>query len=108
VLSGLTLPLFVTSARDGTDRLFVVEQGGLIKVFGPGQTTPKTFLDISTKVLVGGERGLLSLAFHPQIEAGRRFFISYNRPSMAPSSSPNTPCRRRILMRPIPPKPSCW
>jgi len=81
VLSGLTLPLFVTSARDGTDRLFVVEQGGVIKVFGPGQTTPKTFLDISAKVVVGNERGLLGLAFHPQIEAGRRFFISYNRQS---------------------------
>ena len=79
MLTGLTSPVFVTSARDGTDRLFVVEQAGVIKVFGPGQTTPRTFLDITAKVLSGGERGLLGLAFHPQIEAGRRFVVSYTR-----------------------------
>ena len=79
VLTGLTSPVYVTSARDGTDRLFVVEQAGVIKVVGPGETTPRTFLDITAKVLLGEERGLLGLAFHPQIEAGRRFVVSYTR-----------------------------
>jgi glucose/sorbosone dehydrogenase len=79
VVSGLTQPVYVTSARDGTDRLFVVEQGGAIKVLGPGQTSPRIFLDITAKVLSGGERGLLGLAFHPQIEPGRRFYVSYTR-----------------------------
>jgi hypothetical protein len=64
--TGLSSPIFVTHAGDGTNRLFIVEQGGVIKVVRPGSSTPTTFLDIRTKVLSGGERGLLGLAFHPQ------------------------------------------
>ena len=48
VLTGLSNPLFVTSSRDGSNRLFVVEQGGRIKVLQPGATTPTVFLDISS------------------------------------------------------------
>ncbi|MGE5849288.1 MAG: PQQ-dependent sugar dehydrogenase, partial [Candidatus Methylomirabilota bacterium] len=69
--------LYVTSARDGTNRLFIVEQGGVIKVLQPGATTPTVFLDITAKVLSGGERGLLGLAFHPQYATNRRFFVNY-------------------------------
>ena len=79
VLSDLSAPVFVTSARDGTDRLFIVEQEGVIKVVGPGQTAPATFLDITAKVLAGEERGLLGLTFHPRIGPGRRFVVSYTR-----------------------------
>jgi hypothetical protein len=79
VLVGLSAPVYVTSARDGTDRLFVVEQTGRIKVVGPGETTPRTFLDLRAKVLSSGERGLLGLAFHPRIESARRFVMSYTR-----------------------------
>jgi glucose/arabinose dehydrogenase len=80
VLSGLTSPVLATNARDGSDRLFVVQQGGVIKVLQPGQTVPTVFLDITTKVLSGGERGLLGLAFHPQFLTNRRFFVKYTRP----------------------------
>src|SRR5713101_5668870 len=73
VLSGLSSPLFVTSAHDTTDRLFVVEQGGTIRVLQHGATTPTLFLDITSRVLSGGERGLLGLAFHPQFATNRRF-----------------------------------
>src|SRR5262245_13019040 len=66
VVSGLTNPLFVTNARDGSNRLFILEQAGRIKVLQPGATTPTIFLDIVSRVLSGGERGLLGLAFHPQ------------------------------------------
>src|SRR5262245_7186505 len=79
VLTGLSQPVFVTSARDGSNRLFVVEQGGVIKVLQPGSTTPTEFLNIVGKVLSGGERGLLGLAFHPGFDDNRRFFVYYTR-----------------------------
>src|SRR6059036_566009 len=67
VVSGLSSPLFVTSSRDGTNRLFIVEKPGTIKVLQPGSTTPTVFLDITSRVLSSGtEQGLLGLAFHPQ------------------------------------------
>jgi len=59
--------------------LFIVEQPGRIKVLNPDSTTPGVFLDIVSKVLSGGERGLLGLAFHPQFESNRRFFVNYTR-----------------------------
>ena len=71
VLTGLSSPLYVTNARDGSNRLFVVEQGGVIKVLQPGATSPTVFLDITAKVLSGGEQGLLGLAFHPQFASNR-------------------------------------
>jgi len=79
VLSGLSSPVFVTNARDGSNRLFIVEQSGRIKVLQPGASAPTVFLDIATKILSGGERGLLGLAFHPQFSTNRRFFVDYTR-----------------------------
>ncbi len=79
VLTGLTTPVFVTNARDGSNRLFILEQAGRIKVLQPGSTTPSIYLDISSKVISGGERGLLGLAFHPRFSTNRRFFIDYTR-----------------------------
>jgi glucose/arabinose dehydrogenase len=79
VVTGLSSPLYVTHARDGSDRLFIVEQGGRIKVLQPGSTTPAVFLDITAKVLAGGEQGLLGLTFHPAYPANRRFFVNYTR-----------------------------
>jgi hypothetical protein len=82
VLSGLSEPVYVTSARDGSNRLFVVEQGGVIKVIQPGSTTPGVFLDIHLKVATaGGEQGLLGLAFHPEFSVNRRVFVDYTRKS---------------------------
>ncbi|MBZ5536109.1 MAG: PQQ-dependent sugar dehydrogenase [Acidobacteriia bacterium] len=79
VLTGLSNPLFVTSSQDGSNRLFVVEQGGRIKVLQPGASSPSVFLDISSKEVFGGEQGLLGLAFHPQFFTNRRFFVDYTR-----------------------------
>jgi glucose/arabinose dehydrogenase len=81
VLSGLTGPLYVTSAHDGSNRLFIVEQAGRIKVLQPGATAPTIFLDITANVLSSGEQGLLGLAFHPQFSTNRRFFVDYIRRS---------------------------
>ena len=79
VVSGLTSPVFVGNSGDNLDRLFIVEQPGVIKVLQPGATTPTVFLDIQTKVLDGGERGLLGLAFHPQYASNGRLFVFYTR-----------------------------
>jgi hypothetical protein len=77
VLASLSSPLFVTSGRDGSNRLFFVEQTGRILVLQSGMEA--VFLDIRSKVLSGGEQGLLGLAFHPQYAANRRFFVNYTR-----------------------------
>src|SRR5262245_7984377 len=79
ILSGLSTPDYVTSARDGSNRLFILEQPGIIKVFQPGSRGPTVFLDIRSKVEFGGEQGLLGLAFHPEYSSNRRFFVNYTR-----------------------------
>src|SRR6185503_638380 len=79
VLVGLSSPVYVTNAHDNSDRLFIVEQAGIIKVLQHGATSPTVFLNITTRVLSGGERGMLGLAFHPQFSTNRRFFVCYTR-----------------------------
>lgn len=79
VVSGLTNPVFVGNAGDGSNRLFILEQAGIIKLLQAGDPTPTVFLDIHAKILSGGERGLLGLAFHPQYSDNGRFFVYYTR-----------------------------
>jgi glucose/arabinose dehydrogenase len=79
VLDNLASPLYLTNARDGSSRLFVVEQGGRILVVRPSVGILTVFLDITSLVLPGGERGLLGLAFHPGYATNRRFFVHYTR-----------------------------
>lgn len=78
-LSGLSSPVLITSAKDGTGRLFVLQQGGIIKVVQPGSNAPTDFMNITTRVLSGGERGLLGLAFHPNFATNSYFFVNYTR-----------------------------
>jgi len=77
----LSNPLFVTSPPDGSGRLFIVEQGGVIKRLEAGATAPAVFLDISAKVLQGAQQGLVGLAFHPQFASNGRVFVDYTRSS---------------------------
>ncbi|MFI5237061.1 MAG: PQQ-dependent sugar dehydrogenase [Ignavibacteriales bacterium] len=72
-------PLFLTNSGDGTNRIFVVEQNGIIRVFPNSSTvqTSKTFLDISDRVTSGSETGLLGLAFHPNFENNGYFYVNY-------------------------------
>jgi len=72
-------PTFVAHAGDKSNRLFIVEQGGTIQVLRPGESTTSVFLDLRSKVLAGGERGLLGLAFHPLYAVNGRFFVYYTR-----------------------------
>jgi len=72
-------PVDIQNANDGTNRIFVVEQAGIISVFvNNSNTTEKlTFLNITDKVLSGGEQGLLGLAFHPNYKQNGYFFVNY-------------------------------
>lgn len=79
VVTGLNSPVFVTHAGDGSNRLFIVEQPGTIRVLQPGSSAPTLFLDIRSLVAAGGERGLLGLAFHPLYRSNGRFFVYYTR-----------------------------
>jgi glucose/arabinose dehydrogenase len=79
ILTTLSSPVFITNAHDGSNRLFIVELGGVIKLLQPGATSPTVFLNISARVLSGGERGLLGIAFHPFYKNNGRFFVYYTR-----------------------------
>src|SRR4051794_952207 len=77
VASGLSSPVFAGHAGDGSNRLFIIEQTGYIRVLQPGATSTTVFLDIHTRVVAGGEQGLLGLAFHPKYPLNGRFFVFY-------------------------------
>ncbi|MGH2817373.1 MAG: PQQ-dependent sugar dehydrogenase [Actinomycetota bacterium] len=77
VAGGFEAPLYVTHAGDGSDRLYVVEQGGLIQTMVDGRVDATPFLDISDLTEPGGEQGLLGLAFHPDFENNHRLFVNY-------------------------------
>lgn len=82
VASGLSSPVGVVNAGDGTGRLFVLEQRGTVRVISGGKLQPGFFLDIrsvSGGLTSGGERGLLGLAFHPSYETNRKLFAYYTR-----------------------------
>jgi glucose/arabinose dehydrogenase len=74
-------PIFLTHSNDGTNRIFVAQQGGLIRVLPNDSTTTtvSTFLNITNKVIFSGERGLLGLAFHPDYANNGYFYVNYTR-----------------------------
>lgn len=76
----LSAPVQILAPPDGSDRLFVVEQSGRIKVFPNDEsvTTSTTFLDLSGIVTYGGEEGLLGMAFHPSYATNGRFYVFYS------------------------------
>jgi len=85
VAEGLTAPLQLISPPDGTKRRFIVEQIGLIKILMPdGKVLDEPFLNIRHKIVRQipdfDERGLLSLAFHPDYRSNGRFYVAYSGP----------------------------
>ena len=70
-------PLFVTAPRGDRRRVFVVEQGGRIRVVRGGRVLPRPFLDVSAQIVSGGEQGLLGLAFAPDYARSRRFYVNF-------------------------------
>ena len=82
--TGLTSPIGLANAGDNSNRVFVVEQAGCIRFVLNGTLTGAAcgqagtrFLDIRSRIVSGGERGLLGLAFHPDYETNGRFFVYY-------------------------------
>jgi len=76
-IGGFDAPVYVEDAPGAPKLLFVVEQPGEVKVLRKGKTLKRDFLDISDRVLYGGERGLLSIAFDPGYARNRRFYAYY-------------------------------
>lgn len=78
VVSGLSSPISLANAGDGSGRLFIVEQAGLILILQNDQLLPQPFLDIRDRVgSQGMEQGLLGLAFHPQFGQTPYFYVNY-------------------------------
>jgi len=92
---GLTVfnkPIEMAHAGDGTNRLFILQQGGIINVINnsPSVTVKKIFLNLTSKVSQGGEGseiGLLGIAFHPDYENNRYFYVSYTFDSLVSGSN---------------------
>jgi len=74
-------PVYLTSPPGDTARLFVVQQGGQIRVLRHDTLLVAPFLDVSGKISSGGERGLLSVAFHPQYASNGRFYVYFTNPA---------------------------
>lgn len=77
--SELQSPVYLTHAGDQSGRLFVVEQEGRIRIVEDWQLLRRPFLDITSRVHYGGERGLLGLAFHPEYRNNGRYVVNYTR-----------------------------
>jgi hypothetical protein len=106
VASGLSFPLDLQSVAGDVERLYVVEQGGRIRIIRNGQIQAAPFIDISERLSTGGERGLLGLAFHPGFASNGRFYVSYTNPSgdthiaefTADSADAASPASERVLL----------
>ena len=78
VVSGLQSPVFVTAAPGESNRLYIVEQAGVIRILERGNLRAEPFLDLRSLVSSdGGERGLLGLAFDPGYATNHRFYVDY-------------------------------
>jgi glucose/arabinose dehydrogenase len=75
--SGLSKPVFVTSAHDDTGRLFIVEQTGRIRIYKSGRILSTPFLNIASQVTGGYEQGLLGLAFHPNFTSNHKLYVDF-------------------------------
>jgi glucose/arabinose dehydrogenase len=85
VAEGLTAPMQLISPPDGTKRRFIVEQIGLVKILMPdGKVLEEPFLNVRHKIVRQipdfDERGLLSMAFHPDYKSNGRFYVAYSGP----------------------------
>lgn len=92
VASGFASPIAVTHAGDGSGRLFVVDQVGIIWIVQNGEVLSEPFLDITDRIVALSdafdERGLLGLAFHPEYETNGRLFVRYSAPRVGDPSEP--------------------
>lgn len=86
VEKSFTSPVAITHAGDASNRLFVVDQRGLVQIIAAdGMLVPEPFLDISDRLVAErtgfDERGLLSIAFHPDYQTNGKLYAYYSAPS---------------------------
>lgn len=79
VVTGLSNPVHLTAPPGDATRLYIVERVGRIRVAQGGILLPSPFLDLSDIISTDGERGLLSMAFHPQYASNGFFYVFYSR-----------------------------
>lgn len=102
-------PTEITASPTNDNRLFALDQSGLIKIINPnGTIEASNFLNITDRVNFNGEMGLLGLAFHPQFATNRYFYVYYNRAGRtitvsrftANSANPNTadPATEKVML----------
>ena len=77
MVTGLSNPVDVVEENNDSARLFIAEKTGRIRIVKDSTLLIKPFLNVSSLVTSSGERGLLSMAFHPQYAANGYFFIYY-------------------------------
>jgi glucose/arabinose dehydrogenase len=81
VASGLSRPLFVVSPPGDTNRVFIIEQTGKIKIMKSGVVQTRPFMDVGSLITTfGNEQGLLGMAFHPKYAANGKFYLDYTDP----------------------------
>ena len=98
---GFQLPVGIVNAGDGSGRLFVLEQGGRVKVIRPDHTVQsESFLDVSAHIIAGGERGLLGLAFPPGYPKKNWVYATYNTADPGPNQTPGDEILVRFKVRP--------
>jgi glucose/arabinose dehydrogenase len=78
--SGLSAPVDIVNAGDGTNRLFIVQRGGAVRIHNGSSLLATPFINLQDSIISGGEQGLLSMAFHPDYETNRYFFVWYTDP----------------------------
>lgn len=98
--SGFVAPMQVVSANDGTGRLFVVDQTGDVWIFyANGTKLPQPFLSVKDRMVSltpdYDERGLLSLAFHPNFASSGKLYVHYSAP-ISPEAPINWNCAAHI------------
>lgn len=79
IIDNISNPVQITNANDNSNRLFIVEQRGRILILKDNKIQNEPFLDIESIVNSGGEKGLLSVAFHPEFNKNQRFFVNYTK-----------------------------
>ena len=79
ITTSLSSPVFMTAPANDRSRLFIVEQGGLIRIFNltTNSLLATPFLNISGIISSGGERGLLGMAFDSQYDTNHQFYVFY-------------------------------
>jgi glucose/arabinose dehydrogenase len=108
LVSGLASPVDIVNAGDNSNRIFVVQQGGTIKVYDASLNPLGDFLTVTPNSFNNGERGLLSMAFHPDYKTNGLLYVYYTNAAgdvelaryhvADPASNVADPASKKILL----------